>query len=220
MLEPYLTDGIGGLLDVGAGSGRIAIPVAGRGNRVTAVDPSGRMLDRLDVKARLAGVRDRIAIVHRPIEAVSPADQVRNDHDASLCAFSAIHHLLDPRTLHEAFRSIASALRIDGNALVGVHPPEVFFSYRHGVTDELHLPCLDGVVRWIQTLDPGSGNDSALDYRNTLVLPDGRTIEDRFPLRPWSISEVIAASVGSGLVHEDLEGLMGNEHVLRFRRVG
>src|SRR5688500_4285435 len=52
----------GALLDLGAGTGRLAIPMAQSGYRVVAVDLSPRMLELLGAKARRAGLHvDRLA---------------------------------------------------------------------------------------------------------------------------------------------------------------
>jgi SAM-dependent methyltransferase len=218
MIEPYLRDRRGGLLDAGAGSGRISIPIALQGFPVTAIDPSEGMLERLDVKARTSGVRGQIAIFCRPLEAPTVADTVRNDHDAAICAFSTIHHLTDPSTLDSAFRAVAAALRPGGTALVGVHPAGVFSSFEEDPMTELRIGRLGGTVRWTQSIRRRTDGDRVVDFRNLVELPDGRAIEDRFPLMPWTADEIVAAASGSGLVHEGTEVPIGSECVLRFWR--
>ncbi|MGH3612426.1 MAG: class I SAM-dependent methyltransferase [Pseudonocardia sp.] len=50
-LERLLPPPLSGVLDVGAGTGFLSLLAAGLGHRVTALDLSGQMLDRLRVKA-------------------------------------------------------------------------------------------------------------------------------------------------------------------------
>ena len=64
------------VLDVGAGPGRLAIPLAARAAHVTAVDPSAAMLSLLRSRARRAGARN-ISCIHGAWEAVEvPAADV------------------------------------------------------------------------------------------------------------------------------------------------
>src|ERR671915_1021479 len=48
------------IVDVGGGTGGTAIPLAGRGHRVTVIDPSPDALAALERRAVEAGVTDRI----------------------------------------------------------------------------------------------------------------------------------------------------------------
>ena len=68
----------GPVVELGAGSGRIAVPVALDGHHVVAVDRSPAMLGRLDALATAAGVRDAIQLVQADIEDVDlpPTDRV------------------------------------------------------------------------------------------------------------------------------------------------
>lgn len=56
-------DGVGNVLDAGAGSGRFSIPLAARGIRVTHLDISLPMIDRAREKAARLGVAHRIEFV-------------------------------------------------------------------------------------------------------------------------------------------------------------
>src|ERR1035437_331930 len=55
----------GPILELGSGSGRLAVPLAEAGYEVTAVDLDGAMLDRLRARAQKAGadVADRLSVV-------------------------------------------------------------------------------------------------------------------------------------------------------------
>ncbi|MCW4011022.1 MAG: class I SAM-dependent methyltransferase [Candidatus Bathyarchaeota archaeon] len=73
------------VLDVGAGTGRITIPVAKRVKQVTALEPSKNMLDLLKENAEKENVTN-ITYLNRPLEALS-VDSV-GVHDVVIASFS------------------------------------------------------------------------------------------------------------------------------------
>jgi SAM-dependent methyltransferase len=72
--------GVSSVLDVGAGFGALALPLARRGIRVTALEPAPAMADALWRAARAAGL-DNVAVIEAPWGAVSVAP-----HDVVVCA--------------------------------------------------------------------------------------------------------------------------------------
>ena len=57
-----LAAGAGTVLDVGAGTGRVALDLAGRGHAVTALDSDPALLRALEARARSRGLRVRTAV--------------------------------------------------------------------------------------------------------------------------------------------------------------
>jgi SAM-dependent methyltransferase len=217
LLEPVLETG-GGLLDIGAGTGRIAIPVARAGHRVTAVEPSVGMLARLRLKAESEGVQRLISPVGKPIQSIVADDRIRGDHDAAICVFTTLHHILDAESLGRSLRAIAAGLRAGGTALLGVQRSETFGAFASGRVQDVHVAELGGQVMWRQTVRPRGSDDALLDAVSRIELPDGRRIEDRFGLRPRSRTEVISTAQDAGLRHHGSGGIIGLEEVLVFRR--
>ena len=173
-----LLDGLGRkVLDVGAGTGRIAVPLAQRGWKVTAVEPSAGMLQQLNTRATNAGVANLIHQVCQRIEEIADADGVSNDHDVALCVFTTIHHLLTREALSRALAVIAKSLHKGGVAIIGVHPPGVFQSFRDGISRTVAIPELGGNVEWRQIATPIAGFD-VLDTTVTFTMPDGRQVID------------------------------------------
>lgn len=89
-----LADGAGGggarVCDIGAGIGHLAIPLAGRGHAVTAVEPAQFMLRRLVHRASAAGCR--VEAVHAAAEALPLAPA-----SAELVVVADALHFIDVR---------------------------------------------------------------------------------------------------------------------------
>lgn len=99
----------GGVLDVGGGSGVLAVPLAGLGHDVTVVDPSPDALATLRRRADSAGVGDRVRGVQGDADTLSelvPADSAR----MVLC-HSVLEYVDDPAA---TVASIARVVRPDG----------------------------------------------------------------------------------------------------------
>jgi len=71
-----MTDPGGTVIDVGAGTGRFALALAAGGRRVTAVDPSGAMLDHLRRDAEQVGVTNVTTVRATWEEAATPVADV------------------------------------------------------------------------------------------------------------------------------------------------
>lgn len=96
------------VLDVGAGLGHLALPLAQRGLTVTAVEPAVHMLQRLDDKARRANVT--LTTLHAQAERLPLPDR---SFDLVILA-DALHFLDSERTAQE----IARVLTRDGTLAV------------------------------------------------------------------------------------------------------
>ncbi len=128
------------ILDVGAGGGRIAIPVAQQCRQVTAVDPSQSMLERLNEHAGKWGVRN-IQTVASTWEAaeVGPADVV-------ICAH-VMYTVRDPvafvRKLEAHARRTVAIVMFDEPAVSQYFP---LWPLVHG-EERMRLPCLAELER-------------------------------------------------------------------------
>lgn len=206
----------GKVLDIGAGTGRIAVPLAQRGRTITAVEPSSGMLQQLNAKAIRAGVANRIHQVCRCLEDVSDTDGVASDHGVAICVFSTIHHLLEVDVLARAFARVAKSLHKGGVAIIGVHPPEVFQGFRNGIEREVSLPEFGGNVVWHQIAKPTNNRPEILDTQCKVIFPDGRVVVDNLTTRPWTLADIRRAALGSGLVEQESLGSVGYEDLMRF----
>ena len=105
------------VVDLGGGTGGVAIPLAGRGHRVTVVDPSPDALAALERRAADAGVTDRIRGIQgdaADLRRLFPPGQT----DAVLC-----HRVLDVvESPDDALAAMGEVLRPGGalSLLVGL----------------------------------------------------------------------------------------------------
>jgi len=106
-VEALTGAGIRTVIDVGAGTGNVAVPLAARGVEVTAMDLSGAMLDQLHTKIQ-DGLPGRIEIVEQDAHLLNRWPEVAFDGANVLLALFAMH---EPR---QVLREIIRVLRPGG----------------------------------------------------------------------------------------------------------
>ncbi|HTB11060.1 MAG TPA: methyltransferase domain-containing protein [Bryobacteraceae bacterium] len=104
------------ILDIGAGTGRFAIPLATAGHAVLAIDRSERMLAALERHARMSLPANTIRIECRQF---GPR-QHEGPMDVALATDDFLLHLLSSEELTEFFRNLASWLRPGGRFLTDI----------------------------------------------------------------------------------------------------
>lgn len=178
------------IVDFGAGTGRLAIPLAAEGYRVTAVDPSSGMLEVLDEK--------RGGLPIEPVVSGVEAYRGERAHDLALCVFTVLAYLLDAAALARAAGAMAGAVRPGGLLLVSVPSRPVFEGFELETED---------VIRCVE-IDPVGEDTPFFRYRErTAVRRRGtqETYEDAFRLREWSRAEVLETLRDAGFeLEEDL----------------
>lgn len=98
-LEPLLPRPAGAALDLGAGTGELALRLAERGWRVTLVDGSPRMLRRAGDAAAERGLGDRVALRTRDLAAAGLSSEVGpSAFDLVLC-HDVVEYLESPAAL-------------------------------------------------------------------------------------------------------------------------
>ena len=183
------------LLDVGCGHGRIALPLARRGIRVTGIDTSRRSLalaretaesDGLDVELRELDMREL---------------DYESAFDGAINVFSSFGYFDDEADDRRVLAGIARALRPGGALLLDViHTPGLFRAYRERWWEEL-----EGGVVFLQEHEW-----DALRCRNravwTFVRPDGTRTELRHSIRLFTTAELGALLDDAGL---EVDGVWG-----------
>lgn len=136
----------GPILELAAGSGRLAVPLALAGYRVTAVDNDAAMLDRGRTRATATGVPpDRLAFVEADLLDLQLPDAGR--YAFAFIALNSIMLLASRDAQRAAFRTLAAHLAPGGLAAVDAWLP-----------DAEDLGRFDGrvMLEWPRT-DPESG---------------------------------------------------------------
>ena len=130
------------VLDVGGGSGRFALPLATRAERVTVVDPSADSIDLLKERAADAGITNVTTINEQWEDADVPAA------DLVLCSL-VLHHVSEPAPfvakLQQHARNRVALLEMVQTPGVVNNP---FFERVHGKP----LPPLPGLARLMDLL--------------------------------------------------------------------
>lgn len=180
------------IVDFGAGTGRVTLPLAAAGYTVTAVDRSPAMLAVLAARVSAEhGERVRCE--------ASAVEQFRGDgaHDVALCVFTVLGYLLDEDALARAAAAMAGALRPGGRLLLDVPRREVFEGFE--VAD-------DRIIRWVEIVPAGATGDALFRYRERTVLRTAvgeRRFEDEFRIRWWERSTVLSTFAAAGLELEE-----------------
>jgi SAM-dependent methyltransferase len=114
-----LADG-GRVLELGIGTGRIALPLAERGLDVTGIDASQAMTDKL--RAKPGG--DQVRVVQGSFEEI-PADLADERFDLVFVVFNTFFALLTQEEQAQCFRSVAAHLADHGRFLIEAFAPDM-----------------------------------------------------------------------------------------------
>ena len=178
------------ILDFGAGTGRLAVPLAKVGYTVVAMDPCAEMLAVLNSKA--SGENLAIETVCCRMQDKDALSHFQS-FDLALCVFTVLLYLLDEDSLKSSMQSAAHALGPGGHLLIDIPYKQIFQSYSREQSD---------FVRDVTITPIG---DSIYEYdEKTRLLVDGAWVDyaDRFQIRFWEKSQIIAALSGAGFVIE------------------
>jgi ubiquinone/menaquinone biosynthesis C-methylase UbiE len=102
----------GPVLELGCGTGRIAIPVAQAGARIIGIDRSEEMLARARKRIKRARLSTRLSLVRGDITALPFG--ARTKFSAVLAAYGILQSLTRERDLLRTFDSVARVLKRNG----------------------------------------------------------------------------------------------------------
>ncbi len=204
---------VGPVLELGAGTGRLAVPMARAGLIVTAVDSSREMLDQLHALDTAGSV----VVVH--------GDMVDDLPDgpfaAALIAYNTIFNLLDNGAQQACFAAVAARLAPEGVFVVEAFVPES--DTPAGSDVSVRSMAVDRVVLSVSQTTPSTQQ------------AEGQFIEitetGGVRLRPWSVrwatpEQLDAMAATAGLVldarYADMAGTPfdseSTQHVSVYRR--
>ena len=171
-----LTDG-GSVLELGVGTGRIAVPLAtagrDRGVTVTGLDSSQAMLDRLDA-------RDPERLVERHLGNMA-GPLPRGPYGLVVAAYNTLFNLTSPAMQADCFRAVAAVLTPGGRCVVEAFVPDRPPSGSSSRSTDVSVRSLttDRVVLSVSRQDP----EQQVAEGQFVELTEAGGVR----LRPWSI---------------------------------
>ncbi len=176
----------GRVLELGVGTGRLAVPLAERDLRVTGVDASSAMLERLRA-------RDRQHLVDA-VEGDMVDDLPPGPFDCVFVAYNTLFNLESSARQAACFAAVAARLAAGGRFVVDAFVPED--PPRSGTVVALRSMTADEVVLSVSDHDPAA--QRAVGHLVQLV--DGQPVR----LRPWAVryappAELDAFAADAGL---------------------
>ena len=172
------------ILDVGAGTGRLAIPLSQAGFQVTAVDASRGMLDVLKRKDT-----NKLITTHQNL--VQELD-LNKKFPFIACVFSVFCYLATEDDLRNCIRAIASHLSDGGKALVDFTARISFQGMSYQSEDLIRTVIVEeensaeGLFRYYETVQVSSP-DGALEYK------------DEFSIKYWDYKFLLGVFADEGL---------------------
>lgn len=109
------------ILDIGAGTGRVALPLLSQGNTVVCLDSSKLMLDSLKIKigSLPSDQQRRVRIINQQI---GPKPESEPLYDILLAVDDFITHFLSLESLVDFFKDSKTWLKSNGRLLTDVRP--------------------------------------------------------------------------------------------------
>ncbi len=171
----FAQKGGGPVLELGVGSGRLALPLAKAGFEVTGIDISDKMLAFARQRIAEAGLSHRVNLIHN--------DFVEFELDQSFglayCGYNSFLHLIEIKEQLAAMACWRRHLMADGLLVIDVHNPQLE-----------HLASADGSLALADSwIDPETGFLVHKLQATEVDLPDQRYIIHRF------YDEIVADSV-------------------------
>lgn len=190
------------VLDIGAGTGRLAIPLLERGHHVTAVESSEFMCDEIWRKlARLDKPLHNNLIIRQDL--IQNVDLPSQFFDIALLLFTVIAYITDKEDLERAFKSIAGSLKEGGFVLLDVPRIESFLQ-----------PQVYNRRSMERTVSITKKGDDLYLYRETCEgVMEGEALRysDEFLLRRWSDEDIISLCEENGLIRNtNLDRMLKN----------
>jgi SAM-dependent methyltransferase len=115
-------EGGGPVLELGCGTGRVLVPLAAAGHRVTGVDVSPALLARARARAGAAGVQGRVTLVQA---ALPGAKLPARDYALAVCTSNTLMHFASPQAQLDLLRFAADHLRDGGVLFLDLFSPDI-----------------------------------------------------------------------------------------------
>jgi SAM-dependent methyltransferase len=149
-IDFYVRAGVmarGQVLELGCGTGRIALPLIRAGCAVVGVDASLKMLQQMKRKADQLAAEERQRLLMGCMNMASLA--LNSKFALILCPYSAISYLIDETDFGNFLNAVRRCLKRTGRFILDIFAPRadvlclpdehVFFDYRREIADGLFL---------------------------------------------------------------------------------
>ena len=110
----------GTIIDFGAGTGRLAIPLREKGYQVLAVDPSSNMLQQLESKRIQHNTGDIPSYVS------TIADYDGPPADMALAVFTVLNYITTNEEMNDSLQTMVNSLKQGGHLLFDLPSPTLF----------------------------------------------------------------------------------------------
>jgi SAM-dependent methyltransferase len=176
----------GPVLELAAGTGRLAIQLAEAGHEVTAVDIDSAMLARARARARAAGVSDRVHLIEADLRELELAG---GSFGLAFIALNSLLVLGDRRSQASAVGALARHLAPGGIAVVDVWLPDADDLSRFDGRLSLEYPRLDRETGRLVTKIASALHDAATStVRLSTIYEEG--VQGEAPVR-WFRQDVL-----------------------------
>lgn len=174
------------IVDFGAGTGRLSIPLAQLGFSVTAVDPCLEMLRQLE--------RRKGQVELRTVQSTMEDFESDERFEVALCVFTVLLYLLDEAALTKAAQAANNSLKSGGILLIDIPTKALFQGYSR--TDQFIERSVSVAHR--------TGDTYSYRERLTVKEPSKEDLkyEDNFLIRYWRQEQVMCVFQASGFVLE------------------
>jgi SAM-dependent methyltransferase len=178
----------GKVIDIGCGTGRLAIPLAQNNYQVVGVDVNTGMLSALNAKAQRFNLS---------IPTFTDINQLEDQHcDLALTVFTVLSYILDEDGLLELFQNINRHLKPGASFLFDLASPAAFSQNNHRYNGN----GLNGVVN-VQFINTG-GPIANYSEEVLVNLPDEfpliSKVTEFFQIRCWTLNEITSLLAKSG----------------------
>lgn len=190
LIKKHLPNG-SKIIEFGAGSGRLSVPLSQEGYSVVAVDPSPSMLKCLRKKVKNKNLPN-IRTINKKIEDFST---FKLKFDAALALFNVISYILDKESLIKSFHNVKNSIRENGIFILDVPKRNLF---RSRITTKNDFYRKVDIVK--------TKNDDLYTYSEKIIIDGNKRKVRPFMIRYWRPCFVkkILKDMGFILIEEQL----------------